>query len=119
MRFGGSKEQARVAYETMMLQSFREAHRVLKPGGRIMVSDMVLLKELSAELKSSFEAYVACIAGAILKEKYLNLIKAAGFTKVKTANEPISAVENVVGGASDLINSITSIRVSGIKPDAR
>ncbi len=95
---------------------FQEVFRVLKPGGRIMVSDMVLLKELSAELKRSFEAYVACIAGAILKEEYLNLIKAVGFREVKTAAEPALAVENVVGAASDLTKIVTSIRVSGIKP---
>lgn len=94
---------------------FQEVFRVLKPGGRIMVSDMVLLKELSAELKSSFEAYVACIAGAILKEEYLGLINAAGFTEVRTADEPASAVENVVGTASDLTDIVTSIRVSAVK----
>lgn len=80
-----------------------------------MVSDMVLLKELSADLRSSFEAYVACIAGAIFQEEYLNLIKAAGFTEVKTVDEPASAVENVVGAASDLTDIITSIRVSAKK----
>ena len=95
---------------------FQEVFRILKPGGRIMVSDMVLLKELSTELKSSFEAYVACIAGAILKEEYLDLIKAAGFSEVRTADEPASAVENVIGAANDLANVVASIRVSGIKP---
>ena len=80
-----------------------------------MVSDIVLLKELSVELKNSFEAYVACIAGAVLKEEYLSLIKAAGFTEVRITDEPASAVENVVGAASDLTDIIASIRVSGIK----
>ncbi len=95
---------------------FQEVFRVLKPGGRIMVSDMVLLKELSDELKGSIEAHVACIAGAILKEEYLCMIRDSGFIEVQTADEPTSAVENVVGGADDLITVITSIRVSGVKP---
>jgi SAM-dependent methyltransferase len=99
-------------------QVFQEVFRVLKPEGRIMVSDIVLLKELSANLKNSIEAHVACVAGAVLKKEYLRMIKASGFIKVQTADEPMSAVENVVGGADDLMDTITSIRVSGIKPKA-
>ncbi len=97
-------------------QVFQEIFRVLKPGGRIMVSDMVLLKELSADLKNSVEAHVACIAGAVLKKEYLGMIRASGFSKVQIADEPASAVENVVGGADDLMTAITSVRVSGVKP---
>lgn len=62
---------------------FQEAYRVLKPGGRIMVSDIVLTKELPDNIKSSMEAYVGCVSGAILKEDYLKKIENAGFEKVE------------------------------------
>ncbi len=51
---------------------FDEAFRVLKPGGRLMVSDIVLTKELPAALKNSIEAYVGCVAGASKKDDYLS-----------------------------------------------
>ena len=50
---------------------FQEAYRVLKPGGRFAVSDIVLLKTLPDFIKNSVEAYVGCISGAILKNNYL------------------------------------------------
>lgn len=66
---------------------FEEAARVLKPGGRLMVSDIVLLKELPEQLKGSVEAYVGCIAGALIKDDYLGLIKEAGFTDIDIVSE--------------------------------
>jgi arsenite methyltransferase len=65
---------------------FKEAFRALKPGGRLMVSDIVLLKELPASLKESAEAYVGCVAGASKKDEYLKMIKDAGFKSVKAVN---------------------------------
>lgn len=61
---------------------FKEAFRVLKPGGRLMVSDLVLLKELPDFIKKSVVSYVSCIAGAIRKEEYMGAIKGAGFQEV-------------------------------------
>jgi SAM-dependent methyltransferase len=54
---------------------FQEAFRVLRPGGRLMVSDIVLLKDLPEEIKNSVAAYVGCIAGATTKEEYLKAVK--------------------------------------------
>lgn len=66
---------------------FNEAFRVLKPGGRIMISDIVLLKELPDVIKENMEAYVGCISGAIMKDRYLGLIEEAGFQDVEIMEE--------------------------------
>lgn len=66
---------------------FNEAFRVLKPGGRLMVSDIVLLGELPGFIKNSIEAYVGCLSGALLKSDYLEKIEAAGFRDVIVIEE--------------------------------
>jgi arsenite methyltransferase len=112
---------------------FKEAFRALKPGGRLMVSDLVLLKELPEVVRQSVEAYVGCIAGAMMKDKYLAAIDAAGFEAVTVlgediypihlaANDPITrAVYSDTNVASentrDLLESVASIKVSAIKPN--
>jgi len=68
-------------------QVFREAYRVLKPGGRLMVSDIVLLEALPGAVQQSVAAYIGCLAGAALKEQYLGAIKQAGFKNVKIIDE--------------------------------
>ncbi|MFC2068447.1 arsenite methyltransferase [Chloroflexota bacterium] len=66
---------------------YEEAFRVLKPGGRVMVSDIALLKELPAALKGNIAAYVGCVAGATTREEYLATVAAAGFKDVEIVNE--------------------------------
>lgn len=66
---------------------FREAWRVLKPGGRMMVSDIVLREELPPHLKEDLELYAGCVSGAALQEKYLDMIRAAGFSSVRIVRE--------------------------------
>ncbi len=70
---------------------FREIARVLKPGGRLAVSDIALKKHLPAELAADVMAYVGCIAGAIMIEDYKRQLKAAGFEHVE-----------VIGSGADL-----------------
>jgi SAM-dependent methyltransferase len=61
---------------------FQEAFRVLKSGGRLMVSDLVLLKELSDAVKKGMDP-TSCITGAIMKDKYIETIKTVGFENVR------------------------------------
>jgi len=66
---------------------FQEIFRVLKPGGRLVVSDIVLLRELPQFLRNSDAAYASCISGAVLKDEYLEAIKEAGCTGVEVLKE--------------------------------
>jgi arsenite methyltransferase len=61
---------------------FQEAFRALKPGGRLMVSDIVLSGELPEKARASMALWASCVSGAILESDYLGLMKDAGFTDV-------------------------------------
>lgn len=67
-------------------KAFQEAFRVLKSGGRLMISDLVLLKELPETMKKEMDS-TNCVTGAILKDKYIEAIKTVGFKNVKIAQE--------------------------------
>jgi SAM-dependent methyltransferase len=66
---------------------FNEAFRVLKPGGRMMISDIVLNHPLPEKIVGSEEAYCQCISGAVLREEYLDMIQSAGFSEVEIITE--------------------------------
>ena len=66
---------------------FKETYRVLKPGGRLMVSDVVLTKSLPDKIKNNEKLLTDCVAGAILKQDYLKLLKKVGFDDIKIHKE--------------------------------
>ena len=71
-----------------------EAYRVLKPGGRLMVSDVVLTKPLPEELKNDKELLIGCVSGAILKQDYLDLMSKTGFTQIVIHKEAPSFLKD-------------------------
>jgi arsenite methyltransferase len=74
-------------------QVFREAFRVLKPNGRLMISDIILLKELPEFVKNSLEGYIACLAGAVKKQDYFDAITKAGFSNISIDKEAPFPIE--------------------------
>ena len=111
---------------------FSDSFRVLKPGGRLMVSDIVLLKELPDAIKESVSAYVGCLAGAVMKEEYIGAIESAGFARVEIteeksfpiklmANDPTAkaVIENMDiprEKLADVAEAAVSISVRAVKP---
>ncbi|UCE64243.1 MAG: arsenite methyltransferase, partial [Nitrospirota bacterium] len=66
---------------------FQEVFRVLKPGGRMMISDIVLTRELPRAIKESVEGYHACVSGAMVSDEYLRCIETAGFQAIKVIDQ--------------------------------
>jgi arsenite methyltransferase len=111
---------------------FNEAYRILKPGGRLMVSDIVLDRPLPDSIRNSVAAYIGCLAGASMREEYLDAIRAAGFKEVNIQNETLypvdyilhdptarAAMEELDISPEQLLKEgspILSLRVSAIKP---
>jgi arsenite methyltransferase len=111
---------------------FEETFRVLKPGGRFMVSDIVLLKELPSSIKKSIAGYVGCVSGAVLKKRYLQMIRQAGFQDIKVIDETSFPVELMLSDSEtkvlirktkmtsekikDIGTQVISIKVEGKKP---
>jgi arsenite methyltransferase len=111
---------------------FEEAFRTLKPGGRLMVSDIVLLKELPEAIRNSVEAYIGCLSGAVMRDNYIEKIKRAGFEKVEIIEEthfPVKYMSNdptakavmkdskiSLDDVEEIGDSVASIKVFGIKP---
>ena len=110
---------------------FKEVSRVLKPGGRLMVSDIVLLKELPDFIKNSIEAYIGCLSGAIMKDEYIGAIKGAGFQDVRVIDETSFPIEFMANDPTvqaiiekskapleevkAVAGSVVSIKVYGVK----
>jgi arsenite methyltransferase len=110
---------------------FEEAYRVLAPKGRLMVSDIVLLKELPESIQKNVEAYAGCISGAEIKNKYLELIRKAGFREVEVIEEKTYPLEYIISESTlkkvikmakmteeeigQAASTVVSIKVSAVK----
>jgi SAM-dependent methyltransferase len=110
---------------------FQETFRVLRPGGRIMVSDVVLTKELPDFLKDSDEGYIGCISGAILRDDYLGILRNVGFREIEPVDQvsiPVDdwisdpfvtsiaeKMELSVDQAKEALGSIVSLKVKAVK----
>ncbi|MBC8278625.1 MAG: arsenite methyltransferase [FCB group bacterium] len=110
---------------------FAEMNRVLKPGGRFSISDIVLDKKLPESVQESVAAYSGCIAGAMLKEDYLEVLREAGFRDIKVEKEQKFALDFIISDpiASEIVKglaitkddlkstqeAVLSITVTGVK----
>jgi len=111
---------------------FKEAFRTLKPGGRLLISDMVLLKDIPEALQKNMVAYIGCISGAEMKSTYTQMIENAGFKKVRVVEETRLKPEQILSDATakalmkelnlnreqaeEIVGSVASLRISAIKP---
>jgi hypothetical protein len=97
---------------------FREVARVLRPGGRLAVSDIALKKELPSEIGRDIMAYVGCIAGAILIDDYRRMLAEAGFAHVEVIDtgrdlNAYAKVENQAGCCAPAEPSASTSPVAG------
>ena len=89
---------------------FKEILRVLKPGGHFSISDIVLVGELPAQIQNAAEMYAGCVAGAIQKDEYLQLIDANGFKNVTLQKEKVITIPDDI-----LSNYLSSEQIAAFK----
>jgi len=86
---------------------FREAYRVLRPEGRLTVSDIVSEENIPAEMRNNLNAWAGCIGGALEQQEYLTKIKKAGFENVQVVSSKEFYVEGAESQAPTKFLSIT------------
>jgi arsenite methyltransferase len=98
---------------------FREAFRVLRPGGRVAISDIVALRPLPAEVRADLELHTGCVAGAATIAELHSLMTAAGFRDVRI--EPKHDLQGVVDGwfpDRGIAGMVASATITAAKPGA-
>ncbi|MCP8309479.1 MAG: arsenite methyltransferase [archaeon] len=94
------------------LRTYQEAYRVLKLGGRVLISDLVTEGELPEEIRKNFDAWAGCIAGALEKREYIDTIRKAGFRDVNIVSQNTFYEQ---GLDDTLVGKITSVKVRAYK----
>jgi len=94
---------------------FAEAFRVLKPGGRLSVSDMIAKEPLSEKIRKDLSLYVGCISGSVYIDDLKKMIKGAGFDEIKIQLNDGSG--NDCARGTNLKNIVTSAIIEAIKPN--
>lgn len=84
---------------------FREIFRVLKPGGRLVISDIVLDGKLPATVEKSVMAYVGCVAGALARERYFEIVRDAGLRNVEVLKD-VDFVSSLGGSVPAEVQSV-------------
>jgi len=109
---------------------FNESYRILKPGGRLLISDIVLQNNLPKSIKQDIQAYIGCVSGAELKQKYIELIKKAGFNQITIISQTYFPVKQMFSKTtsetlrkelkdnySKLDKTVISVKISAKKPN--
>ena len=96
-------------------QVWREIARVLKPGGRVTVSDLALLRPLPEAVRKSVEALIGCIAGAVLVPETERMAREAGLTEVKVEKHLFYS-DNAADCADTIYSSIVALLPKGTAP---
>jgi len=78
------------------LKAFQGIFRVLKPGGRFGISDIVITGKLPAKIQEAAEMYAGCVAGALNKEVYLSIVAETGFANIDVKKEKVYAIPDVI-----------------------
>ncbi len=96
---------------------FQEAYRVLKPGGRLALSDVVTLGQFSPEQRADMAAWTGCITGAEDVADYVGFMKAAGFTHISVRDKNHPDVELADSAAHEGAALVLSARVTAVRPN--